>query len=166
MKTLSAILLIAGFTIGCAHTSFTPVTTSNGSLVREDATLPIYYSAPTVPYDSIGIINVETARIRNPDKIASQQGIARGANALILINEGTETRGHVNSTFVNAQNFGNTTTYQGTTISTPVRRKFASYMAIRIQSTNNPTPLLPSWANHSFPTSTNPPIQDTNNLPH
>jgi hypothetical protein len=126
---LFVLLIVAG----CAHSSFTPSTTINGAVIRDDAILPIYLSPPTAPYDVIGTINVETSRLRNPDKVASQQAIQRGANALILINEDTIQVGTEHSSFGNTQTYGNTTIYEGTGVSVPIRRKSASYLAIKLK---------------------------------
>ena len=138
MKTLLSLLIILGFLTGCAHSTFTRTTMNNGALDREDAVLPVYLSPPNEPYDVIGTINVESSRHRNPDKVASAQAMQQGANALILLNEGTTQVGTYHETFGNAQNFGNTTVYQSTGVSVPVRRKTASYLAIKI-STASPT---------------------------
>jgi hypothetical protein len=134
---ISLALLISVFLVGCAHSSFTPCTTQNGAIAREDALLPVYLSPPNIPYDVIGTINVETSRHRNPDKAASTQAMQQGANALILLNEGTTQVGTYHETFGNAQNFGNSTVYQSTGVSVPVRRKTASYFAIKFHSTSS-----------------------------
>ncbi len=141
MKTLP-ILFISVFLFGCTHSSFIPCTTQNGATIREDAILPVYLSPPNTPYDVIGTINVEASRHSSPDKVASAQAMQQGANALILLNEGTTQVGTYHETFGNAQNFGNSTVYQSTGVSVPVRRKTASYFAIKlhpVSSTNQPS---------------------------
>lgn len=150
MKILLPILTMVICCIGCAHSHFTAVTQENGGYVREDAILPIYLSPPSVPYTVIGEINVETSRLRNPDKVASQEAIAKGANALILENEGTINKGAVGTTVGNAEQFGNLTVYNSTHIVTPVRRKVGNYLAIRITDTDEDTNATdstpkPSW---------------------
>jgi hypothetical protein len=131
------IIVAVGLLTGCAHSKFTRTTTINGGIARQDASLPIYLSPPNESYDVIGQIDVETSRLRNPDKVASAQGIARGANALILLNEGTRQLGTYHSAFVSAQNYGNLTLYQGNGMSVPINRKVASYLAIHVNSTNS-----------------------------
>jgi hypothetical protein len=129
MKPLFAVLF-ALLVCGCATSDFTPYEgaqqkwpTSTGTFVRtinsyngpgrsgtgKQYTLPVYFGLPNRPYIVLGYVDVETPVGRlfegsaetSTLKPAVREAGQHGADAIIVVAQGVETRGYGTSTFGN-----------------------------------------------------------------
>ena len=161
MKPLFAAVLLALLLYGCANVEYSAYSgqqqnwpMARGSFVQRKFELPVYFGPPDRPYHVLGYMETESAPLAvwetgksESIKPAIKEALKHGADALILLTSGTNTRGSVTSNY--GQWGSNTTTTGavygnyfnaqsrttgsgfGSSMTTPIRKGYAHLIAIQ-----------------------------------
>lgn len=116
-------LLLASLVVGCTSTNFLMYQgtqqewpTSPGALAEEREGVPIYHGLPPKPYDVLGELDLRRTHVLAPSTLgkAASEAKKRGADAVIVLDQGKEFMGYAHSGGGTAQTSGSaTTTYGG-----------------------------------------------------
>lgn len=141
MKAFKNTLLLAFFLIlGCTTTKFLPYAgeqqdwaTAPGALAEEVDGVPIFHGLPPKPYEIIGSLALERKNWMAPTTLskAAAEAKERGADAVIMLDQGTRLLGYQNHSSGTAYNSGNFTSYGGSGSSRAVYSQTAQVMLIR-----------------------------------
>jgi hypothetical protein len=124
MRPLFAALFTC-FLCGCANVEYTAYSgrqqnwpVASGSFVQRKFDLPVYFGPPDRPYRVLGYMETESAPLAvwetgksESIKPAVKEAIKQGADALVLLDSGTNIRGSITSSY--GQWGSNTTTTGG-----------------------------------------------------
>jgi len=160
MRPLFAALFTC-FLCGCANVEYTAYSgrqqnwpVASGSFVQRKFDLPVYFGPPDRPYRVLGYMETESAPLAvwetgksESIKPAVKEAIKQGADALVLLDSGTNIRGSITSSY--GQWGSNTTTTGGvygnyfnaqsrttgggfgSSMTTPIRKGYARVLAIK-----------------------------------
>jgi hypothetical protein len=144
VKITHVCYLMALLLSGCALADFEPYSgqqqnwpTSPGTFVNNTYVIPTYFGYPPRPYSVIGYLDATTAPIRHRGAVAFAARRAKelGADAIIVLNHGTEYAGTIStgSAFTSGQFYGSgfNATTTGTGFSGPLVFGKASIILIK-----------------------------------
>lgn len=124
---------------GCASSEFTPYEGSQtqwrvgeGAMVDRKYAVPVYYGPPPKPYVVMGMLATGNTRTASGN-LASAADKARtlGGDAIIVMHQGTSSRGTYNTATATVVGTGNTATGYASGISVPITATDSSVVVVK-----------------------------------